>query len=229
MTQDEQGIIKCNHCDNKWSGQRGSTSNIGHHIKKLHYKRMSEQDVASLTTLGQTSGKKGDREVPQRCLLKRMIENAPALPRGSPSVKDSDRLLARYIVNSSTSMHLLEDLDFSNFVKSLKSLYTLPSRRYMSDNVVIPMYHATLDVIKEILSNCKNIGLTADAWSSINHTSYITVIAHTIDEECKLHHFVLDTGEIKVRHTSENLIIHISNVLKKFDLKARNQELCTTV
>ena len=99
----------------------------------------------------------------------------------------------------------------------------------MLDNVVTPMFHATFDVVKDLLSKCKNIGLTADAWSSINHKSYITITAHTIDDAGDLHRCVLDTGEIKVRHTSENLLIHISKVLDKYDLKERNPALSTSI
>ena len=122
-------------------------------------------------------------------------------------------------------MHILDDCDFSYFCKSLKPSYTLPSRGYMLDNVVIPMFQVTFDRVKDVLSKCKNIGLTADAWSSINHKSYITITAHTIDEAGDLHRWVLDTSEIKVRYTSENLLIHICKVLDKYNLKKRNPAL----
>ena len=195
----ESGKISCNHCDKSWTeeAQKGSTSNISNHMKGVHYGHLSEADKASMTIMGTTSGIKDGKKVPQRCLLKKAWEDAPALPRGNKSVKECDRLLAKFLINSSTSMHLLEDVDFSNYVQKLKEKYTLPSRSYLTNNVIVPMFHETKDAVKDILSKCTNIGLTADAWTSINHTSYITITAHTIDEDCTLHHFVLDTGEIK--------------------------------
>ena len=227
----ESTKISCNHCSKSWTeeAQRGSTSNIATHMKNAHFAKLSDTDKASMTVMGTTSGIKDGKNVPKRCLLKFFLEEAPCLPRGHKSVKECDRLLAKFLINSSTSMHVLEDPDFANFVQKLKEQYTLPSRSYVNDNVIVPMFHETNEAIKNILSKCSNIGLTADAWSSINHTSYITITAHTIDEDCTLHHFVLDTGEIKVRHTSNNLIIHISKVLKKFNLKGRNTKLNTTV
>ena len=223
-------MFKCDHCPQIWTEERlrGSTSNINKHMKDKHYELLTKEDRESMTIMGMTSGIRDGKQVPPRSLIKTMFENAPALPRGHKTVKHCDRLLAKYIINSSTSMHILEDRDFSNYVQALKDKYTLPSRGYKHDNVIIPMFHSTFEVVKDTLSKCRNIGLTADAWSSINQT-YITITAHSIDDNCKLHRFVLDTSEIKVRHTSENLIIHISNVLKKFDLKDRNNEISTTV
>ena len=126
-------------------------------------------------------------------------------------------------------MHIVDDCDFGRFCKSLKPQYTLPSRGYVQDNVLEPMFQETQVVVKDLLSKCKNIGLTAEAWSSINHKSYITITEHTIDEAGDLHRYVLDTGEIKVRHTSENLLIHISKVLDKYNFKERNPALSTSI
>ena len=49
-----------------------------------------------------------------------------------------------------------------------------------------------------------------------------TVTAHIIDEKCNLKSYVLDTSEITTRHTSENLIIHIENVLKQYEINTKN-------
>ena len=53
--------------------------------------------------------------------------------------------------------------------------------------------------------------------------SYITVTAHIIDENCKLVSYVLDTSEIKERHTSENLMDHLHNVLKDYDINTDSE------
>ena len=59
--------------------------------------------------------------------------------------------------------------------------------------------------------------MTTDSWTSLARQSYMTVTAHMIYDGI-LHHFVLETTEIKVNHTSENLLIHVQKVMKKFDL-----------
>merc|ERR1712121_156056 len=71
-----------------------------------------------------------------------------------------------------------------------------------------------------ILQNKKHISFTTDAWRSINKDSYITVTAHVIDDNLVLHSVVLDTSEIKKRHTSDNLFDHIKNVLQEWGLNS---------
>ena len=126
-------------------------------------------------------------------------------------------------------MRILDDTDLGNFLTSLNSKYTLPSRGYLETNVLEPMYYETKQVVKNLLNKCKNIGLTADAWSSLNHKSYITITAHFIDDAGDIKRCVLDTGEIVVRHTSENLLMHIVKVLDKYNLKERNPNLNTCI
>ena len=60
--------------------------------------------------------------------------------------------------------------------------------------------------------------MTTDAWSSLSKQSYITVTAHLIDDDVKLHKFVLDTSEMNLSHTSENVLAHVKNVMDKFNL-----------
>ena len=67
--------------------------------------------------------------------------------------------------------------------------------------------------------------MTTDVWSSLSKQSYITVTAHLIDDDVKLHKFVLDTSEIKVRHTSENLLAHVKKVMKTFNLNDKLNEV----
>ncbi|MCP4141638.1 MAG: hypothetical protein GY755_15415, partial [Chloroflexi bacterium] len=89
----------------------------------------------------------------------------------------------------------------------------------MTRTVIPVLYRACKDAIKDMLEHVPYIALTTDAWKSISKQSYITVTAHMIDDEGVLHNFILDTTEIKVRHTSENLRNHIQNVLQDWGLK----------
>ena len=52
--------------------------------------------------------------------------------------------------------------------------------------------------------------------------SYITVTSHAIDSNFKLHSFVLETFEMKISHTSENLLQEISKVLSDWKLSHKH-------
>ena len=63
----------------------------------------------------------------------------------------------------------------------------------------------------------------------MNHKSYITITGHFIDDAGDIKRCVLDTGEIRKRHTSNNLLMHIAEILDKYDLKDRNPNLKTYI
>ena len=85
------------------------------------------------------------------------------------------------------------------------------------------MFKETKDHIKKELKKHTNIGLTTDAWTSMVQQSYITVTAHIIDENSKQVSYVLDTSEIKERHTSENLMDQLHKVLKDYDINTGSE------
>ena len=144
---------------------------------------------------GETSGKGGT--VPKRTLYKKLYPDGP-LPRNHKSVKRVDAKLARVLISSNASWSLLDNANFGAFCDEILSgRYNLPTRTYILNNVINPMFQETKEHIKKELKKYKNIGLTTDAWTSMVQQSYITVTAHIIDEDCKLVSYVLDTAEIK--------------------------------
>ena len=212
---------KCKYCDKSWKKEasKSSTSNFRNHIIKVHFNKMSDADKKYLTT--------GDPNTPRRANLRTFMENAPPTPRARS--KTPDRLLLKYIVNSSNSMRIVDDQDLDNFLKSLNSKYTMPSRSYLETNVLEPMYHETMEEVKKKINKCQNLALTTDCWTSMNHKSFMTVTGHFIDDAGDIKRCVLDTGEIRKRHTSNNLLMHIAEVLDKYDLKDRNPNLQTYI
>ena len=95
----------------------------------------------------------------------------------------------------------------------------------MTSCIVPCMYKACKVAVSKILKKIQHISFTTDAWRSFNKDSYITITAHVLDEELELHSFVLDTSEMKDRHTSENLIKHITNVLQEWGFAAHSESV----
>ena len=52
---------------------------------------------------------------------------------------DMDRLVAKYIVSDLESISVVESKALEATYQNLDHQYTLPSRRYMLDNVLTPM------------------------------------------------------------------------------------------
>ena len=212
-------LILCNYCDRKWNAAFGSTSNPLHHLRKKHYDQLNEKEISLLPQNGATSGTKGVR----RTLYKQIYEHG-ALPRTHPDVQETDRKVAKVILTSLASWSLLDNEPFGSLCAELVGgRYNLPSRYYIQENVMTPMYKETKQHIIHELQKHQNIGLTTDAWTSTTQQSYITVTAHIIDENCKLKAYVLDTTEITKRHTSENLMEHIETILIEYEIKHENE------
>merc|ERR1711895_383492 len=105
------------------------------------------------------------------------------------------------------------------FVETLSDKrYNLPSCTYMTSTIVPAMFKSSREVVTDMLKNIHHIAFTTDAWRSFHKDSYITITAHVLDDDFTLHSFVLDTSEIKDRHTSANLFKHIDKVLKDWGI-----------
>ena len=77
--------------------------------------------------------------------------------------------------------------------------YNLPTRDTLKTNVIQPMYQETKDVIKKLLVPATDIALTCDIWSTLQGSTwcYVTVTCHLINENFKLHEFVLSTDVLQ--------------------------------
>ena len=88
---------------------------------------------------GETSGKGGT--LPKRTLTKKNTKAGP-LPRTHNKVKRVDAKLGRLLISSCASWTLLDNPEFGLFCEEiLAGRYNVPTRGYMLDNVINPMFH----------------------------------------------------------------------------------------
>ena len=105
---------------------------------------LSDEDKGSLSNNGATSGNNGVRRT-----LSRKIYEHGALARGHPSVKETDRKVAKVILTSCVSWSLIDNEDFGELCSELLGgRYNVPSRYYLQENVMTPMYEETKVHIK---------------------------------------------------------------------------------
>ncbi|MCP4255070.1 MAG: hypothetical protein GY775_17020, partial [Candidatus Scalindua sp.] len=208
----------CNHCkDQSWI-LNSSTSTAKYHLTKIHYDKLSEEERIELTTKARGEQKTtSTSKLPVRSSAAHLMRQ---VGHQSQKGREWDVLLSQAIISGSLPYNILDNVQFGVLVESLSSnAYRLPSRGYMNRTVVPIVYRACQDVIKDRLKHVPHIALTTDAWKSISKQSYITVTSHMIDDEGILHNFLLDTTEITVRHTSDNLHKHIQTVLQTWGME----------
>ena len=92
------------------------------------------------------------------------MHEAGPLPRNHVSVKRVDKKLAKVIISSIASWSLLDNADFGAFCEEiLGGRYNLPTRTYILNNFINPMFQKVKDHIKRKLKKHINIGLSTDA------------------------------------------------------------------
>ena len=209
-----QTITCCNHCQATWN-LSGSTSTALQHLKNSHRDKITPEEEKKLNSVIEPTT--SDSTTPKRqvkgCYWNKQIE--PTSSKG----RNLNKQLCLAILSGSLPFNVLDNVQFAIFLENLsENRYKLPSRQYMTSTIVSAMYKATREVITEMLKNIQHIAFTTDAWRSFHKDSYITITAHVLDDDLTLHSFVLDTSEIKDRHTSANLFKHIDKVLKDWGI-----------
>ena len=88
--------------------------------------------------------------------------------------------------------------------KASRGSYTVKARSIYHSMTMIA-YRKALRTLKALLSGIKDICITTDMWTSNRLESYISITAHWLDDDLKLHQAVLTTEEMSERHTGVNL------------------------
>ena len=60
--------------------------------------------------------------------------------------------------------------------------------------------------------------MTTDMWTSLSNKSFITVTFHAISPIWRFNSYVLDTIEVKDKHTGENIAKHLEEMLIDFGI-----------
>jgi hypothetical protein len=66
------------------------------------------------------------------------------------------------------------------------------------------------------------VSFTTDMWTGPDHESYICLTAHWLTPDWQLHHALLDIVLCTDRHTGENLVEWIQQVLRANDISVRS-------
>ena len=75
--------------------------------------------------------------------------------------------------------------------------------------------------VKKKIDNAFAVALTIDFWTSCSVDLYLGVTVHFITEDWKLSSFILQTAEVKERHTITNIADLLNDVTDK-PIKAGN-------
>ena len=76
---------------------------------------------------------------------------------------------------------LIEDEGFICFLKKLEPLYSLPSRRYFTENIVTKIFENLQAKVTQAVSGVNIFSFTIDIWTiNVSNESLLSLIAHWI-------------------------------------------------
>ena len=113
---------------------------------------------------------------------------------------------------------IVEDLGFTRLMNKLKPNYEIPSRKYVTNNVLPSMHTQLMKKVKQILEEAKYISFTTDIWTSISNDAFMSLTAHCLENMFVQKTAVLQVAPFPESHTSANIKYPIEDVLHEFNI-----------
>ena len=213
---------------------KGRSDVWGHFTKqKPYFKKKAKCNYCGdlIKDLAGTSGMRNHlircKENPNREAFKRQklssstTEGVSVGP--SPTISKFDQntsrmKLVKMFVKSEFPFRFVEDEDFRDFVRSLQPRFEVPSRTTLRREMW-ELYEDEKAKLKIFLSKqCGRVCLTTDKWTSIQNLNYMSLTAHFIDDDWKLHKKILIFSQT-TGHSGELIAKHVEACLNNWELK----------
>ncbi|XP_040065274.1 E3 SUMO-protein ligase ZBED1-like [Ixodes scapularis] len=109
---------------------------------------------------------------------------------------------------------------FRNFMELVEPSYKAPSITTLKSRMSL-LHEQLKEKVTFQLNSASAVALTSDCWTSRAQDSYITVTAHTLNYNWKPQSFALATEEMDQRHTAENLMMRMQQVISYWNLDCK--------
>jgi len=238
---------KCSYCMQiiKYTG--GSTGNLTRHLKTKHVTIQLTRNIinniepsvnqieASVDNPNEIVRPVDTNSMPSTSLS---LCNAPSTssrqanlsnyltkPLSISKSKAIDQQLTKFIVKHYHPFSLVEESEFCNLIKMLAPNYSMPSRKTVSNNLLLQVYNDTFQKVSKNLQDASSVALTTDGWTSINNSSFIAV--HFINSETKLCSRLLGCINFYEKHTAIELSNFLKNIAKEWKLENKISAVVT--
>ncbi|CAH2103396.1 unnamed protein product [Euphydryas editha] len=143
---------------------------------------------------------------PRRTYSHQLITNF--VPRRANTAKSEiDKKIMNLFIKDFQPFRVVEDRGFRELISFAFPNYTIPSRKFFSNNMLPAIFEKTKADLKEkVLAEVQSVCLTLDVWSTSTNDSMLAVTGHYIKEEdFELKSFLLDCVPLTENHTAKNL------------------------
>lgn len=184
----------CKLCDGVYLAYSGGTSNLHSHLEAKHPSKVKDNDTQKHPQLP-------------------VVKNCP--PARSSKITT---LVAEFVARDMRPISSVDGSGFQQLMRYMEPGYKPPSRPFLT-TTCRRLYSSLKENVLDILSSPDvYVALTTDLWTSRAIESYLTVTVHYINSEWKLESKVLQTREMKERHTGENIAEALLSVINEWKI-----------
>jgi len=141
--------------------------------------------------------------------------------------KAIDLQITKFIVKHFHPFSLVEETEFRNLIKMLVPNYIVPSRKTISNSLLIQMYESVLEKVKTDLHDVSAVSLTTDGWTSINNQHYIALTVHFLNSETKLCYRLIGCINYNEQCTSVELAKFLMTTVEAWNIERKISAVVT--
>ena len=124
---------------------------------------------------------------------------------------------------------IVSDTGFTELLKTLEPRYTLPSRRYFTEDVVPGIASAINSKLAVVLKDVTYFSLTTDVWStSLTNQSLISLTAHWLEDSFVRKSAVLHVKHLNGSHSGKKICESIESMIEYWKISKERIHLVLT-
>ena len=151
------------------------------------------------------------------------------IPHSEAEQIKRDMAVQTWVICDLQSFNVVENKEWRDMVNTFDPKYRFHNRHTLKDQITIYFEGKKIQVKAMINQISGKVAFTADMWTSINNSAFLSLTIHYTDTNWKLKSFLLDIIPIpiSVRHTGLNMAEALINIINEYNLGDRTLGLTT--
>ncbi|XP_052119311.1 zinc finger BED domain-containing protein RICESLEEPER 2 [Arachis duranensis] len=192
---------KCKYCGSLIQYGNG-TSSMGGHLRRCKQNPNNDSNKRRKTTTTPTIDERG-------------VLNSPSASKFDQ--EEARRALVEMFIGEELPFRFVKSLKFRKFVHALQARFKVPSRTTLARDIGALYAEEKMKLQDFLSANCGRVCLTTDTWTSIQNFTYMSLTAHFVDLDWKLHKKILNFCQV-TSHLGEVIGATIESCLNNWNL-----------
>lgn len=210
-------------------GKKAGTSSMKNHLQSKHPDKFSEIYGGSSST-----SRGGSRTFPssfastsapaqpashKQLTLAETVERKQYWGINDPKSKEYHYLIGEMIALDNEPLSMVDRVGFNRLMHKAVPRYKIPSRTFMTENIVPDIYDRIIKKMMENISKAAVVSVTSDIWTcDHNNESFLSFTAHWISPDFKPEHGVLAIKPFSGSHTGENIANELKVIAARWNI-----------